>query len=94
MQIGHTRLIKCFLTERSQKIVFDGVFRQTKKCHFLASFIFLLFIDDFKTNIDSLMRLFADDCLVHRAATEQDSDCLQLQEHIFPCFATGKTHGR
>ena len=32
----------------------------------LAPLLFLLFIDDTETNIDSRMRLFADDCLVHR----------------------------
>ena len=34
----------------------------------LARLLFLLFIDDIEslTNIDSQMRLFADDCLVHR----------------------------
>ena len=30
----------------------------------LAPLLFLLFIDDIETNIDSQMRLFADDCLV------------------------------
>ena len=30
----------------------------------LAPLLFLLFIDDIETNIDSRMRLFADDCLV------------------------------
>ena len=47
----------------------------------LASLLFLLFIDDIETNIDSRMRLFADDCLVYRII-EKDSDCLQLQEDI------------
>ena len=31
----------------------------------LAPLLFLLFIDDIETKIDSQMRLFADDCLVH-----------------------------
>ena len=47
----------------------------------LAPLFFLLFIDDIETNIDSQMRLFADDCLVHRVI-KKDSDCLQLQEDI------------
>ena len=47
----------------------------------LAPLLFLLFIDDIETNIDSRMRLFADDCLVHRVI-KKDSDCLQLQEDI------------
>ena len=49
----------------------------------LARLLFSLFIDDTEslTNIDSQMRLFADDCLVHRVI-KKDSDCLQLQEDI------------
>ena len=47
----------------------------------LAPLLFLFFIDDIETNIDSRMRLFADDCLVHRVR-KKDSDCLQLQEDI------------
>ena len=47
----------------------------------LAPLLFLLFIDDTKTIIDSEMRLFADDCHVHRVI-KQDSDCLQLHEDI------------
>ena len=47
----------------------------------LAPLLFLLFIDDIETNIDYRMRLFADDCLVHRVI-KKDSDCLQLQEDI------------
>ena len=41
----------------------------------------LSMITDIETNIDSRMRLFADDCLVHRVI-EKDSDCIQLQEDI------------
>ena len=50
----------------------------------LARLLFLLFIDDIEslTNIDSQMRFFADNCLVHRVI-KKDSDCLQLQDDIF-----------
>ena len=41
----------------------------------LAPLLFLLFIDDIEKNIDSRMRLFADDCHVHRVI-KKDSDCL------------------
>ena len=58
----------------------------------LAPLFFLLFIDDTETNIDSRMRLFADDCLVHRAI-KKDSDCPQLQEDI-SWSVIGETHGR
>ena len=47
----------------------------------LAPLLFLLFIDDIETNIDSRMCLFADDCLVHRVI-KKDSDYLQLREDI------------
>ena len=38
-------------------------------------------MDDIKINVDSQMRLFTDDSLVHRVI-KQDWDCLQLQENI------------
>ena len=72
--------IECFLTTRSQKeevSISSGVLQVAV----LASLLFLLFIDDTERNIDSEMRLFADDCLVHRVI-KQDSDCLQLHEDI------------
>ena len=49
----------------------------------LAPLLFLLFILMIlrQTSINSRMRLFADDCLVHRVI-KKDSDCLQLQEDI------------
>ena len=49
----------------------------------LAPLLFLLFISMIlrQTSINSRMRLFADDCLVHRVI-KKDSDCLQLQEDI------------
>ena len=51
----------------------------------LAPLLFLLFINDIETNIDSQMRLFTDDCLVHRVI-KHDLNCLQLQENISsPC---------
>ena len=58
----------------------------------LGLLLFLLFINDIETNIDSRMRLFADDCLVHRVV-KKDSDCLQLQEDI-SLLCHWATHGR
>ena len=58
----------------------------------LAPLLFLLFIDDIETNIDSRMRLFADDCLVHRVI-KKDSDVYSCRK-IFPCSVIGETHGR
>ena len=48
----------------------------------LAPILFLLFIDDIETKIDSQMRLFADDCLIH-GVIKKDSDCLQLHKDIY-----------
>ena len=58
----------------------------------LAPLLFSLFIDDIETNIHSQMRLFSDDCLVHRVIKKY-SDCLQLQEDI-SSLCHGKIHGR
>ena len=43
--------------------------------------MFLIFINDIHDNIDSQMRLFADDCLVYRIINSLN-DCLQLQEDL------------
>ena len=46
--------------------------------------LFLIFINDIHGNIDSQMRLFADDCLVYRI-TNSPNDCLKLQDLSLLC---------
>ena len=54
-----------------------------------APLLFLLFVDDIETNIDSQMRLFADDCLVHRVI-KKDSDCPLAAGRYFLALSLGK----
>ena len=47
---------------------FTGSYKKKRRVpqgSLLTTLLFLLFIDDIETNIDSQIRLFADDCLVH-----------------------------
>ena len=64
--------IQSFLTNRTQKVVVDGVC--SSPCNVtsgvpqgsvLDPVLFLIYINDITTNIHSQLRLFADDCLVH-----------------------------
>ena len=65
--------IQSFLTNRTQKVVVDGVC--SSPCNVtsgvpqgsvLGPVLFLIYINDITTNIHSQLRLFADDCLVYR----------------------------
>ena len=80
--------MKCFLTYRSQKVVLKGIVSEevlvssgVLQEEVLVPLFFLLYIDYIHRNIDSQMRYFEDDFLVHRVI-KQDSDCPQLQKNI------------
>jgi len=48
----------------------------------LGPLLFLLYINDITGNIQSNIRLFADDCNVYRTIRSQDDSC-RLQNDIF-----------
>ena len=65
--------IGSFLSGRSQQVVVDGA--MSSQCPVLSGvpqgtvlgpLLFLLFINDIADDINSTIRLFADDCLLHR----------------------------
>ena len=47
----------------------------------LGPLLFLLYINDIKQNINSKIRLFADDCVLYREINEK-LDCLELQQDL------------
>ena len=80
--------LKCFLTQRSQQVVLEGtkseeatVASGVPQGTVLGPLLFLIYINDIHDNIDSQMRLFADDCLIHRVI-KSDADCVKLQNDL------------
>lgn len=80
--------MQCFLTQHTQQVVLDGVKSEevavtsgVPQGTVLGPLLFLIFINDIHDNIDSQMRLFADDCLVYRIINSP-KDCLKLQEDL------------
>ena len=66
--------INVWLTGRSQRVVMDGVASSLVKVTYgvpqgtvLGPLMLLLFINDIHENLDSKLRLFADDALLHRS---------------------------
>ena len=51
----------------------------------LGPLLFLLYINDITENIDSELRLFADDCVCYREIKDTE-DTVKLQEHIYRLF--------
>ncbi|MES9904902.1 MAG: reverse transcriptase family protein [Sedimenticola sp.] len=77
-----------FLTGRTQKVVLDGVASEpadvisgVPQGSVLGPVLFLLYINDLPDNINSSVRLFADDCVLYRNI-HTDSDCQALQDDI------------
>ena len=80
--------VNCFLTQRTHQVVLDGVnfekvavTSSVPQRTVLGPLLFLIFINDIHDNIDSQMRLFADDCLVYRIINSPNN-CLKLQEDL------------
>ena len=82
------RWIESFLTSRTQQVVLEGA--TSNQVHVtsgvpqgtvLGPLLFLIYINDFENNIDSQLRLFADDCLLYRVI-KSARDCVNLQNDI------------
>ena len=77
-----------FLSNRIQRVVCDGEVSDSKQVlsgvpqgTVLGPLLFLLYVNDIPTNINSTIRLFADDCLVYRK-TNNHSDQQVLQDDL------------
>ena len=80
--------IKSFLTARNQQVVVDGassdkvpVVSGVPQGTVLGPLLFLLFINDLPTSVESKTRLFADDCIVYRNVKTLQ-DCQKLQDDL------------
>ena len=86
---GHTRRwIKPFLAGRSQHVVVDGeksdpgkVTSGVPQGSVLGPVLFLIFVNDIVSDIDSSIRLFADDCLLYRTV-DNDDDRQAFQQDL------------
>ena len=77
--------INSWLTERFQRVVVDGeassfvkVTSGVPQVTVLGPLIFLLFINDIHENLDSTLRLFADDALLYRSINTLQNDIDKL----------------
>ena len=80
--------ISSWLSERSQKVVFDGqasdpvpVLSGVPQGPVLAPVFFLIFINDLPENIRPSVRIFADDCALYRNI-KSPMDCQILQDDL------------
>ena len=89
--------INSWLTERFQRVVVDGEASSFVKVTLgvpqgtvLGPLIFLLFINDIHENLDSTLRLFADDALLYRSINTMN-DSVILQNDIDKLVSWSKT---
>ena len=93
-----TKWINKWVKFRNQKVVLDGemsdpvpVTSGVPQGTVLVPLMFLLYINDINQNINSKMRLFADDCVLYREINSK-LDCLELQQDLQKLV--GLTHGK
>ena len=87
------RWIDSFLCYRTQRAVVNGetsgwtpVLSGVPQGTVLGPLLFSLYINDISKDIDSEIRLFADDCVCYREIRDTD-DSLKLQKDIDKCWA-------
>ena len=80
--------ITSFLSDRTQRVVIDGyssaespVLSGVPQGSVLGPALFLIFINDIADSLSSIVRLFADDCLVYREIKSR-ADQIALQQDI------------
>ena len=86
-----------FLRNRSQRVLVDGDMSQLNPVisgvpqgTVLGPILFLIYINDISDNIDSTVRLFADDCLVYREIKSVE-DCQILQRDLDTIYNWSQT---
>ena len=86
--------IKSFLSDRVQKVIIDGISSSSvpvtsgvPQGSVLGPLLFLIYINDLSDYIQySTLRLFADDCILHRPI-QSEADTILLQKDIDSLFA-------
>jgi hypothetical protein len=114
---GHTKEWVCsFLADRKQQVVVDGskstdeqVLSGVPQGSVVGPVLFLIYINDMADNINSSIRLFADDCILYRVVTSDDdhhslqadldklhqwSLAWQMTFNIKKCFTMSVTNAR
>jgi hypothetical protein len=80
--------VSAFLTNRTQRVVLEGEMSPTTPvlsgvpqgtC--LGPVLFLIYINDLSNNMQSNVRLFADDCIIYNTIKTKD-DCISLQNDL------------
>ena len=88
--------IQSWLTERTQSVIVGGAFSKpvsvlsfVPQGIVLGPLLFLLYINNITDRVSSTLRLFADDCLLHRKIqSPQDSILLQKDLDILSHWAS------
>lgn len=80
--------MRSFLTNRTQKVVVDGFSSDTidvtsgvPQGTVLGPILFIMFINDISQNVQSQVRLFADDCIIYRPI-KNEKDCEAFQQDL------------
>ena len=83
----------------TERVVVDGyeskyarVISGVSQSTVLGPVMFLLYINDINNNISSLLRLFADDCIMYRTI-KSEQDHLQLQQDLHTVY-NGHKNGK
>ena len=91
--------IKQFLSNRLQRVVIEGCYLSSCEVtsgvpqgSVLGPNLFLIFINDLINNIQSTIRLFADDCLIYRPLCSS-IDHKVLQQDLDTLIPAGLKHG-
>ena len=84
--------IKAFLSNRTQNVSVNGVLSSSRPVvsgvpqgSVLEPVLFILFINDISSSVQSILRLFADDCVLYKEVVTHQ-DCLLLQQDLHRLF--------
>ena len=80
--------LQAFLTQRKQRVILNGSFSKWNNVvsgvpqgTILGPVLFLLFINDLESCVNSTIKLFADDCKVYNPI-DSITDCVRLQDDL------------